>query len=151
MNIQQEAKEILALHQGNRLGALALVQEQLNTIYARSQVLVSLASVILTVTGFSGRLIAGTSAWAQGFLIAGLVIVLTSAVFIFLRIMTIRWLTKDLGLPLEKHIVSALTTRDRKTKAVREGGMILFLGLSLYLVAVTIMLLNPMPLSVPVR
>ena len=68
MNTESEAKAILNLCDGNLKAALEMAERHLNTIYTRAQVLLSLAGMVVTVTGFSGRLIAGSSKLAQSFL-----------------------------------------------------------------------------------
>ena len=148
---QEETRALLDLHQGDTVSALRFVQGQMDTIYGRSQALIGLASVTLTVTGFSGRLIAGTNLAAQVFLIAGLAVVLSSALYLVLRVLPIRWITKDLVKSPEHTLCQAIRRRDEKTSAIHRGGLVLLLGLFLYLIAVAIMLLHPAPLSVPVR
>ena len=65
MSPQNEAKAILKLCKEDPKAALEIVESQLNTLYARAQILLSLAGIVVTVTGFSGRLIAGSSPLAQ--------------------------------------------------------------------------------------
>ena len=148
---EEEAKVFLSLTDGALKPALEMAQRQLDVVYMRAQVLMSLAGVVVTTTGFSGRLIAGTSTLAQIFLIAGLAVTLCSAVWVFLRVMRVRWVTVLLCENPENPIASAIYRRNRKTKAYSIGGLILFVGLALYCVSIGIMLLNPEPLQVPVR
>ena len=149
--IDTEARAILDGKGGDRLAALAVVQGQLDTLHNRAQVLVSLAGVVVTVTGFSGRLIAGSSDFAQDFLVAGLGVVLASAIWVFVRVMRVRWLTALLARDPENALREALANRERKTRAYAVGGLILFTGLALYCVAVAAMLLNPETIQGPVR
>ena len=93
MNTESEAKAILKLVDNNLKAALEIAERQLNTVYTRAQVLLSLAGVVVTVTGFSGRLIAGSSGLAQIFLVAGLFVSLSSAIWVFLNVMPVRWVT----------------------------------------------------------
>lgn len=151
MTPENEADLLIELHGGKVIEALRLLQSQLDTVYSRSQSLIGLAGLVVTVTGFSGRLIAGTNAAAQGFIIAGLAVVLLSALWIFARVMPVRWITSDLDAGASGALALAIRRRNQKTSATRTGGWILFAGLALYLVAVSIMLLNPEPLPVPVR
>ena len=53
--LKAEAKTLLELNNHNLMAALEVAQRQLDTIYARAQVLMSLAGIVVTVTGFSGR------------------------------------------------------------------------------------------------
>ncbi|MBT64151.1 MAG: hypothetical protein CML13_13165, partial [Puniceicoccaceae bacterium] len=91
--IQAEAKTILELCQGDLMAALKVAESQLNIVYTRAQVLMSLAGMVVTVTGFSGRLIAGSSSAAQLFIVAGLLVSLSSAAWVFRRVMRVQWVT----------------------------------------------------------
>ncbi len=117
MNTESEAKAILKLCEGNLKAALEMAERHLNTIYTRAQVLLSLAGMVVTVTGFSGRLIAGSSTLAQLFLIAGLFVSLGSAIWVFLRVMRVRWVTVFLDQDAESALEETLIRRNRKTKA----------------------------------
>jgi uncharacterized membrane protein YgdD (TMEM256/DUF423 family) len=151
MSIQQEAQAIVQMCQGDPARALDVAERQLNTLHTRAQVLVSLAGVVVTVTGFSGRMIAGTHVAAQLLLVAGLATVIVSAVYVFLKVMTIRWVTSDLTEGPEAALQLALQRRESKTRAYAVGGVILFLGLVLYAGSIAIMLMNPHTAGLPVR
>ncbi len=148
---EEEAKSFLRLTDGALKPALEMAQRQLDIIYMRAQVLMSLAGVVVTVTGFSGRLIAGTNATAQLFLVAGLGVTLSSAIWVFLRVMRVRWVTVMLCDEAQCSVANAIYHRNRKTRAYVTGGVILFVGLVLYCISIAIMLFNPEPLQVPNR
>ncbi len=139
---RDEARAILGVTASAR-EALSIVESQLNVLYTRAQVLVSLAGVMVTVTGFSGRIIAGTDGRAQALLIVGLVLVLLAAMWVFATVMTIRWVTGSLTGDTEADLAGLLRRRNRKTRAYMVGGFILFVGLALYVWAIAIMLANP--------
>jgi len=61
MNVDEEARAILELVGGEISRAVQIVQNQLDVLYTRAQVLTGLAGIVVTVTGFSGRLIASTN------------------------------------------------------------------------------------------
>jgi len=120
-------------------------------MYGRAQSVVGMASIIVTVTGFSGRLIAGTNVAAQIFVIAGLAVALLGAGWVVWRVMLIDWLTAHLSDDAVASLGRMVATRNAKTRAVAVGGWLLLGGLTLYFVAISIMLANPSPLQVPVR
>ena len=151
MNTESEAKAILKLADNNLKVALDIAEHQLNTIYTRAQVLLSLAGMVVTVTGFSGRLIAGSSPAAQIFLVAGLFVSLSSAIWVFLRVMRVRWVTVFLDQDPENALQETLMRRNRKTKAYAIGGRILCIGLVLYCISIALMLLDPSAIQGPVR
>ena len=149
--IKQEADAILELCNGDLKAGLDIAQKHLDVIYTRAQVLMSLAGMVVTVTGFSGRLIAGSSHTAQVFLVAGLFVSLSSAIWVFLRVMRVRWVTVMLSEDKTMALQHALMRRDRKTKAYAIGGTVLCLGLVLYCISIALMLLDPVAISGPVR
>lgn len=152
MSPRQEAEAVLRLAGGDALRALEVFERQLNALHARAQVLLGLAGVVVTVTGFSGRLIAGTSRPAQVLIVCGLGAVLSSAVWLYARVMRVRWwLTGEMEDDAAAAFERIIGHRDAKTRAFARAGKVLCLGLALYGGAVAIMLLNPEPLAIPVR
>lgn len=151
LNVQEEARAILGLVNGDLARAVQIVQGQLDVLYTRAQVLTSLAGIVVTVTGFSGRLIASTNLPAQVLVITGLAVVLFSAFFVIRKVMQIRWVTSGLEGNPEDIIAGVLVRRDQKTLGMRVGGVLLFSGLLLYFCAFALMLVNPVPVGVPVR
>ncbi len=148
---RDEARRILAYASGDAGRALGMLEGQLNTLHARAQVLLSLAGVVVTVTGFSGRLVAGTNRFAQTAIILGLLFVLASAVWLFLRVTLVRWVTAEEGEEPEELLETIIHRRNRKTRAYRQGGKLLLLGFTLYLVAIATMLLHPEVGGLPPR
>lgn len=143
MTSKEEAQKIFQLCGKDLLKSLVFLENHLNTLHTRAQVLISLAGVVITVTGFSGRIIAGTNLPAQILIISGLVIVLISAVFVTRKVMRVKWVTTDIQEDSIETLVTVINRRDQKTKAFYTGGIILSMGLFLYCAAISIMLLNP--------
>lgn len=143
MTPEQEADVILSLAEGDRLRALELVERQLNILHGRAQVLLSLAGVVVTVTGFSGRTIAGTSSLSRILVITGLGVVLLSAIWLYSKVMKIKWVTGEVGEEITASIAAILLRRNAKTRAYTVGGIILCIGITIYCAAVALMLLAP--------
>lgn len=120
-----------------------IIDGQLNVMHNRSMALIQLAGVVITVTGFSGRIIADTNLAAQLCIITGLSLVLVSAAICLAFVMPIRWITSYIHLPPRTWLLTALRRRRRKNKAFGIASMILVVGLVFYIVAISIMLLNP--------
>ena len=140
---EEEAEQLLSLTKDDLLRSIETIERQLFAIYQRAQILLSLAGVVLTVTGFSGRIIAGTSLIAQILVISGLATVLASAMWVYMRVMSIRWVTTQLCEDPVECLVILIERRNYKTKAFWMGGKILCVGLILYCASVSLMLLNP--------
>ena len=152
MDINEEVKNLLNPVNSDLMRASECIEKQLNTIYTRAQVLLSLAGMTVTVTGFSGRIIADTNTASQFFIIAGLTVIICSVIYIFNSVMSIKWVTSALDPDKPEETIKLLINRrNAKTSAYTLGGRILCLGLALYATAVAIMLLNPEPLSIAAR
>jgi len=149
---KEEAVAILAVCEDSPARALRFLERQLFIIYNRAQVLVSLAGVVVTVTGFSGRLIAATNRIGQITLVTGLLLVLLSAAYVYAKVMRVTWITREITHdPVADALVRIIDLRNEKTTAYSRGGYILFAGLFLYGIAISIMLMNPGPIHLPVR
>lgn len=151
MTTSDEAAYLLKLTDNCMLKALEVLERQLNVLHTRSQVLLSLAGVVVTVTGFSGRIIANTCFTAQLFIVAGLFTVLLSAIFIHIKVMHIKWLTTYSEESDSRTLETIVKRRNTKTKSFVTGGKILLFGLALYCIAISIMLFNPEPLAIAAR
>lgn len=147
----EEAREILGMVGGDLSRAVGILQRQLDVLHSRAQVLTTLAGLVVTVTGFSGRLIAATNLPAQVLVISGLGLVLTSAFYIVQTVMKLQWVTSVISADKEATVETLLLRRNRRTRNLSRGGAILFFGLLLYFLAIALMLTNPTPLTVPVR
>lgn len=151
MTPEREAQRILTITDGDLFKSLELLAGQLNVLQTRAQVLMSLAGVVITVTGFSGRLIAARDPIAQACIVGGVFLVLASAIYVFLRVMGLRWVTQGLEDEPATALTAVIRRRNARTQAYRIGGILLFLGFALYCTAVAILLLNPEPVNLPVR
>lgn len=120
-----------------------LVEGQLAVIHARAVSLMQLSGVVVTVTGFSGRIIADTNDTAQALIVSGVALVGLAAVVSLLFVMPIRWLTTAMHLETEAWLLWCLRRRAKKTRAFRIATGILVVGMVLYLTAIAIMLFNP--------
>jgi hypothetical protein len=127
-----EADRILA--GGPIAPALGVVAGQLAVLQSREQLLLTLATLTLTITGFSGPAMVQSGWLARSGLIAGLVCVL-AGVLLILATLEARWLTATPGTDRER-LVSAIRLRDRKTQVFRWALALLGLGLTCYVAAV---------------
>ncbi|NDV63306.1 hypothetical protein G0Q06_12645 [Puniceicoccales bacterium CK1056] len=151
MDGETEATRILEMCEGRLIDAMGVLERQFNTLHNRAQVLFSFCGIVITVTGFSGRLIAGTNTLAQILIVAGLAVVIGCAFYIYHSVMTLRWTTQRLDTSNEVTVLRVIRRRNLKTACYKRGGYVLFIGIILYGAAIAIMLLNPVPLDVPSR
>jgi len=138
LTIEQEADHLLAMHGGGDAAlvkSLDMLKGMFSTIQTRGQLLLTLATITLTITGFSGARIVESggpiSRWGLGL---GLVFVLISIVLI-LSNLRVRWLTTFSGTPREI-ILQVLRYRDAKTNWYLLQVSLLSIGLTCYVGAV---------------
>lgn len=141
---QQEAERILSFYGETSLEpVMAMLERQFVVLHNRAQVLLALCGVVITTTGFSGRLIAGTNPVAQWLIILGLAFALLSAAVVVWGVLHLRWLTMQAGNDLRSWLDTSLTYRDRKTRLYRVAIVLMLVGLVLYAASIAVMLLNP--------
>jgi hypothetical protein len=138
---KSEAERILDLCGGDRLRAFEMVQSQLSVLVLRTQVMLSLSGIVITVTGFSGRAIAETSAVAQACIVAGLAIVLCAAAVSVWGVLRLNWLTHAIQDDTLAMMQAAIRIRDRKSLFLKLALTLFVIGFSLYCVAVAQLLI----------
>jgi hypothetical protein len=143
--VAEEVKRILSLTKGDAVKAYELVQSQLSVLVLRTQVMLSLSGIVITVTGFSGRTIAQTSELARALVASGIVIVLLAAAVAIGGVLRLRWLTQELADDLEQTLVRMLEVRDRKSKFLSVALLLFVLGFACYCVAIALMLVATSP------
>ncbi len=122
---------------------MEMMERQFLILHHRSQVALGLAGIVVTTTGFSGRIIAGTNALAQILIVMGVSLTMFSALLVVLGVLHLRWLTQQPGNLIRPWLETCLAYRDRKTRFYRAGIILLILGIALYVAAIAVMLLNP--------
>jgi hypothetical protein len=147
----EEADRILTLY-GNDLPAImTMLERQFVVLHNRAQVLLTLCGIVISTTGFSGRVIAGTNALAQALIVGGVALVLLSAAIVVWGVLHLRWLTMQSGEDTRAWLLTSLDYRDRKTNAYRVGIVVMLIGLTLYVGAIAVMLIYPHVNGLPAR
>ena len=75
---REEAERLLAFCSHPR-EAYDLLEKQMSVLVMRTQVMLSLCGIVITVTGFSGRAVAETGELARGCMVVGMAAVLGAA------------------------------------------------------------------------
>jgi hypothetical protein len=138
---EAEAGSILELCKGDSLRAFEMVQAQLGVLVLRTQVMLSLSGIVITVTGFSGRAIATTSLLARVSVVAGLLLVLSAAAVATLGVLRLRWMTQELGGEPLAVLQRAIALRDRKSRFLAVALSLFVTGFALYCLAVAQLLI----------
>ena len=141
-----EVKRIMALTKGDTGRAYELVQSQFSVLVLRTQVMLSLSGIVITVTGFSGRTIAQTSELARNLVASGIVIVLGAAGVAIGGVLRLKWLTQQMTDDTEATLVGMLDMRDQKSRYLNVALLLFMVGFACYCVSIALMLLATEPL-----
>jgi hypothetical protein len=133
---RREAEHILKMCLNDHLRSFEVVERQLAVLVMRSQVMLSLSGIVITVTGFSGRAIAETSALARSCIAGGILVVLLSAAVAILNVLRLTWLTLELDDEPLVTLLRGLELRDRKAKYLKTASLLFTFGFALYCVAI---------------
>lgn len=136
-----EAARILALSKDDPLTAFQIVERQLGVLVLRTQVLLSLCGIVITVTGFSGRAIAQTSLFARASISVGICVVLLAAAVAIWGVLRLQWLTQVATSEVMETLVRAIEIRNRKSRFLGAALVLFVLGFSLYCTAIAQLLM----------
>jgi hypothetical protein len=141
---EEEARLVLTMMGGpDNLGTcMEFLRHHFDVIQARSQLLLTLSTLALTITGFSGPKIAQTSAFARYSMTFGIVFVLIGMVILLLGGLRIRWTTQFLGNDPYLTIEQIMRYRNSKTRLYFVELTLLVIGLAGYVAAVITYLMN---------
>lgn len=133
----EEAERLLAWHGEGALGTcLDIVSQQFQVIQQRSQLLLTLATLTLTITGFSGPQIASTNALARWSIAIGIVLVLISVIMVLVGTLRINWVTQMSAGDDQQTLEAVLDYRNSKTSLYRLELSFLVVGLACYVCSV---------------
>ena len=136
-----EAERIYRLCKEDALRAVEMVHTQFGVLVLRTQVMLSLSGIVITVTGFSGKAIAATGAVARVCIVAGLVLVLAAAAVAMAGVLRLKWITEILTDDTLDTLRRAIAIRDKKSAFLRAAVALFLLGFSLYVAAVAQLLI----------
>lgn len=142
---REEAEQILKLVDGDGLRAFEMVERQLSVLVLRTQVMLSLSGIVVTVTGFSGRAIAQTSVLARMSIAAGIFVVLAAAAVAIWGVLRLRWLTQIIDGDARATLVRGIEIRDRKSRYLSLALLLFVVGFGLYCFAIAQLLLAARP------
>jgi hypothetical protein len=138
-----EARRLTTLVGDDHRAAYELLERQLGVLVLRTQVLLSLSGIVVTVTGFSGRAIAQSGAAARYSIVAGILLVLLAALTAIGGVLRLRWLSQILGDGVQTTLERGLALRDLKSRWLGAAMTLFGIGFAAYCVAIAQMLLDP--------
>lgn len=131
LSAEEEAAQLLEMR-GSLTACLDLLSQQFNIIQTRSQLLLTLSTLTLTITGFSGPQIARAGAFARLALCIGLALVLLSTLVILLGSLRVRWVTQVRADTPERTLVAMVEYRNWKTRLYALEMALIVIGLACY-------------------
>ena len=134
---EDEAKQLLAVQAENGLkGATALLMQQFLVLQTRAQIMLTITTLTLTITGFSGPKIAASGDFSRNAMVFGILATLSSPLLLLggsLRIRSVSQFRGDNDLDL---VTRVIRYRNGKTKLFFAEICLLVLGLASYVSSV---------------
>lgn len=132
----EEVEYLKQLYGGdNVMGIYESLRESFNVLQLRSQLLLSLIVVCLTITGFSGPRIAESGPLARIALFGGVLGVLVAAVILVAGPLRIRWITQWASSDSNETIRLLICRRNNRTKLYHAAAGTLLVGLTGYVLS----------------
>jgi len=134
---ESEAEQLLRL-QGERglKGAVEVLMQQFMVLQTRAQIMLTITTLTLTITGFSGPKIAAAGDFARAAMVLGIISVLASTLLILGGSLRIQWVTQFKGENDLALVTSVLRYRNQKTKLFFAEICLLVAGLACYVASV---------------
>jgi hypothetical protein len=120
---------------------LKIISQQFVVLQTRSQLLLTLATIVLTITGFSGPRIAASGVFARMSMALGLLLTLAAVLMLLLNL-RIRWLTQFQGSDAQTILTDIIAYREGKRRAYLIIITALMAGLASYVAAVIAFLIT---------
>lgn len=131
-------EELVFLKQihGEEYGKLfASIREAFSILQTRSQMLLGLATICLTITGFSGPRMAASNPFSRFFIGFGLSFVLAAVIAVVTGPLRFRWVTAWKAETLDETLIENIKRRDLKTRLYGIATVLLLTGLTGYLLS----------------
>lgn len=116
--------------------AMALLRDSYTTLQVRSQTLLGLITICLTITGFSGIRLAADTLAARVCMLAGILGVLVAAVILFAGPLQLRWHTQARAATVPATIIALLHRRNTRTRQYHAAVVCLLVGLTGYVLSI---------------
>jgi hypothetical protein len=117
------------------------VKESFALLQTRSQMLLGLATICLTITGFSGPRMAQSNAFSRFFIGFGLSFVLAAIIAVVAGPLRLQWITAWRADSLDETLTENIRRRDSKTRLYKIATALLLTGLTGYLLSLIFFLI----------
>lgn len=140
-----EAKTLLALQGEHGLkGATDTLMKQFHVLQTRAQIMLTITTLTLTITGFSGPKIAASGMFASSAMVVGILATLASTILILAGSLRIRWVTQFRGTDDLDLVTRVVQYRNDKTHLFFIEICLLIVGLGSYVSSVVSYFINGM-------
>jgi hypothetical protein len=140
-----EADYVLSNHKGSMEAVLRALSGQFQVLQGRSQMLLTISTLALTITGFSGPRIAASGNMPRVFMATGLTFVLAGTILLLVQTLTLRWVTQFRCESHKETVEAILHYRNSKTRAYGTALVVLVVGLAFYVTSVITYLIVAAP------
>lgn len=132
---EKELEFLKEIHRGDTSQIFCYLRDTFALLQARSQMLLGLATICLTITGFSGPRMAESNPFSRFFIGFGLAFVLLSIIAIMAGPLGLRWMTEWRADTIDETLVENIVRRGVKTRLYRIATALLMVGLTGYLLS----------------
>ena len=133
-------KQIYGSDRADKL--IEILTDSFNVLQNRAQMLLSLITITLTITGFSGPRIAESSLVARISIAFGLAFVLISALILMAGPLRINWCTRSKSVDIDQTLVKLIVQRNTRTNRYHLASITLVIGLIGYVSSVISFLIS---------
>ena len=129
----EELEHLKAIHGANNADKLyTLMSDSLHILQVRAGMLLSLITITLTITGFSGPQTAKSSLVARVSIVLGLALVLLSALILMSGPLQLNWYSRLRSNNVDQSIIKLIEVRNFRTRRYHIASTVLIIGLTAY-------------------
>lgn len=128
----EELAYLKKIHGEDYSKLFGVMTEAFTVLQSRAQLLLSLIVITLTITGFSGPVIAESSTFARLSITGGLTLVLISVVILIVGPLQLRWGTHYRTGSIDESLEALIHRRNVRTTKYYAAGLFLIVGFSFY-------------------
>jgi hypothetical protein len=133
----EELQNLKLIYGESQTGQLyKALTDAFNVLHNRAQTLLSLITLTLTITGFSGPRIAESGPLARFAIVFGIAFVLLSALILMVGPMRLRWSTQLRSDSTDESLVKLIEQRNARTARYHAASIALFVGLIGYVTSI---------------
>jgi len=140
---EEELEFLKEIHGADDCSKLfATLKDAFALLQTRAQMLLGLATICLTITGFSGPRMAQSNVYSRFLIGFGLIFVMLSVMVLAAGPLRLRWMTAWKAGDVDETLIEHLRQRNLRTRFYRVALVLLMVGLTGYLLSLIFYLFN---------